>query len=113
MVFMQGLWGEAEWNKEPDGATAQEVYNTAKYVFNHQTGSDKEPAVRPEPARHLEDEDKCLGKGQNGNTRSAPPGFGSVNESDFYWPPFPACPEPLLSSSSTFNSNQQCDTNAV
>lgn len=82
MVFMQGLWGEAEWNKEPDGATAQEVYNTAKNVFNHQTGSDEEPAVRPEPARHPEDEDKCLGRGENRNSRSAPPGFESVK--DFY-----------------------------
>lgn len=64
MVFMQGLWGEAEWNKEPDGATAQEVYYTAKYVFNHQTGSGKKPTARPEPGRYLENEDKCLGRGR-------------------------------------------------
>lgn len=68
MVFMQGLWGAAEWNKGPDGATAQEVYNTAKNVFNHQTGSGEALAAWPEPARDPEDEDKCLGMGQSRNT---------------------------------------------
>lgn len=31
MVFMQGLWGEAVWNR-PDGATTQEVYNMARQI---------------------------------------------------------------------------------
>lgn len=78
MVFMQGLWGEAEWNKEPDGAAAQEVYNTAKNVYliikqavtrSWQCGQNQRGTLKMK-TNVLE--------GENRNTRSAPPALRAL-----------------------------------